>query len=94
MIEDKYRVKVSSKGQIVIPSEIRDRYGFTEGTELIVKPLDENRLLLEKVPRLSELFGFLGKAKVSRVLLEAREREVCAENILFKRVHNGKMGKG
>ena len=80
MGEDKHRVKVSSKGQIVIPSDIRDRYGFTKGTELIVKPLDENRILLERVPRLSELFGFLGEAKVSNVLLEAREREVCAEN--------------
>ena len=80
MSEDKYKVKVSSKGQIVIPSEIRDRYGFAKGTELIVKPLDENRILLEKVPRLSELFGFLGEAKASKVLLEAREREACAEN--------------
>ena len=80
MSEDKCRVKVSSKGQIVIPSEIRDRYGFTKGTELIVKPLDENRLLLERVPRLSELFGFLGKAEASKVLLEDREREVYAEN--------------
>ena len=80
MNEDKHKVKVSSKGQIVIPSEIRDKYGYTKGTELIVKPLDENRLLLERVPRLSELFGFLGEAKVSRVLLEAREREACAED--------------
>jgi len=80
MGEDKYKVKVSSKGQIVIPSEIRDKYGFTKGTELIVKPLDENRILLEKVPRLSELFGFLGEAKASKALLEAREREACAEN--------------
>ncbi|MGB9854640.1 MAG: AbrB/MazE/SpoVT family DNA-binding domain-containing protein [Candidatus Bathyarchaeales archaeon] len=76
----KHKVKVSSKGQIVIPSEIRDKYGYTKGTELIVKPLDENRLLLERVPRLSELFGFLGEAKVSKVLLEAREREACAED--------------
>lgn len=75
----KYRVKVSSKGQVVIPSEIRGRYGYNKGTELIVRALDENRLLLERVPRLSELFGFLGKAKVSKVLLEAREREACAE---------------
>jgi AbrB family looped-hinge helix DNA binding protein len=37
MGEDKYRVKVSSKGQIVIPSEIRDKYGFTKGTEINCK---------------------------------------------------------
>lgn len=89
MAEDsEYRVRVSSKGQVVIPGEIRDRYGYTSGTELIVRALDENRLLLERVPRLSELFGFLGEAKVSRVLLEAREREACAEN--ERRVEIGK----
>lgn len=81
MVEDsEYRVKVSSKGQVVIPGEIRGKYGYTKGTELIVRALDENRLLLERVPRLSELFGFLGKAKVSKVLLETREREVHVEN--------------
>lgn len=75
----KYKVKVSSKGQIVIPWKVRDRYGFTKGTELIVTALDENRILLERVPRLSEFFGFLGDVKASEILLMEREREIRAE---------------
>lgn len=75
----KYKIRVSSKGQIVIPGEVRDRYGFTKGTELIVTPLDENKLLLERVPRLSDFFGFLGNVKASKVLLMEREREIRTE---------------
>ena len=73
------RVKVSSKGQIVIPGEIREKYGYKKGTELIVTPLDENRILLERVPKLSEFFGFLGSVEASKILLMEREREVRAE---------------
>jgi AbrB family looped-hinge helix DNA binding protein len=74
-----YRVKVSSKGQVVIPSEIRDNYGFAKGTVLVVTMLDANRLLLERVPKLSDLFGFLGDVEASRSLLADREREVKVE---------------
>jgi AbrB family looped-hinge helix DNA binding protein len=75
----KYKIKVSSKGQIVIPNEIRDNYGYAKGTELVVTMLDENRLLLERVPKLSDLFGFLGDVEASRTLLADREREAMAE---------------
>jgi hypothetical protein len=34
--------------------------------KLIVKPLDENRILLERVPRLSEFFVFWGKLRLQR----------------------------
>ena len=77
--DSRYKIKVSSKGQIVIPSEIRDNYGFAKGTELVVTMLDENRLLLERVPKLSDLFGFLGNVEASRSLLADREREVKVE---------------
>ena len=75
----RFKVKVSSKGQIVIPVGVRDRYGFTKGTELIFTALDENRLLLERVPRLSDFFGFLGDVKASEILLMEREREIRVE---------------
>ncbi|MEM3069923.1 MAG: AbrB/MazE/SpoVT family DNA-binding domain-containing protein [Candidatus Bathyarchaeia archaeon] len=73
------RVRVSSKGQIVIPLEIRERYRYEKGTELIITPLDENRILLERVPKLSELFGFLGNTEASKTLLMERKREAQAE---------------
>jgi AbrB family looped-hinge helix DNA binding protein len=77
--DSRYKIKVSSKGQIVIPSEIRDNYGFAKGTELVVTMLDENRLLLERVPKLSDLFGFLGNVEASRSLLADRKREAKVE---------------
>jgi AbrB family looped-hinge helix DNA binding protein len=77
--DSRYKIKVSSKGQIVIPSEIRDNYGYAKGTELVVTMLDENRLLLERVPKLSDLFGFLGNVEASRSLLADREREAKVE---------------
>lgn len=74
-----YKTKVSSKGQIVIPKDIREKYGYVKGIELTLTPLDENKLLLEKVPKLSELFGFLGKTEASKALLRERDLEASVE---------------
>lgn len=74
-----YRTRISAKGQIVIPKELRERYGYKKGVELLVVSLDENRLLLERVPKLSEMFGILGDAIASKVLLKHREEELSAE---------------
>jgi AbrB family looped-hinge helix DNA binding protein len=70
-----YKTRISSKGQIVIPKEIREKYGYREGVEVILKPIDETRLLIERSPRLSELFGSLGEAKATETLLQEREKE-------------------
>jgi AbrB family looped-hinge helix DNA binding protein len=71
-----YRTKISSKGQIVIPKEIREKYGYCEGVEVILKPIGETKLLIERSPRLSELFGSLGEAKAAETLLQEREKEL------------------
>ena len=54
-----HKVRVSSKGQVVIPQEIRKEYGISAGTELTLRPLDENSLVFEKVPKLSEFLACL-----------------------------------
>ena len=74
-----HKLRVSSKGQVVIPEEIRRKYKISSGTELLLKPLDDSRMIIEKVPKLSELFGFLGKAKATTILEKERETEVNAE---------------
>ena len=74
-----HKIRVSTKGQVVIPEEIRKEYGIETGSELTLKPLDKNRLILEKVPKLSELFGFLGEADSIKVLAKERDREVRIE---------------
>jgi AbrB family looped-hinge helix DNA binding protein len=40
--------KVSDKGQVVIPKEIRDKLGFTEGSRLIVVAT-EDAVILQRV---------------------------------------------
>ena len=40
--------KVTEKGQVVIPKEIRDKMGFVEGTRLIVVASDD-AVVLQKV---------------------------------------------
>jgi len=75
----KYKTKVSSRGQVVIPKELRERYGYTAGVELTLTPLSENRLLLERTPKLSEIFGFLGDSEASRILLKERELEIATK---------------
>ena len=44
-----YRVKVSSKGQIVIPKKLRDSMGWQEGDELECEIIGERRFLIRKV---------------------------------------------
>lgn len=74
-----HKVRVSSKGQIVIPEELRKRYDITQGTELILEPVDERKMIVERVPKLSELFGFLGQAKTATLLAKEREKELKIE---------------
>jgi len=64
----------------VIPKDLRESLRLDTGVELTLTPLDENRILLERVPPLSELFGFLGRTKASKMLLRQRESETKAES--------------
>lgn len=48
--------KVTSKGQITIPKEVRDRLGITEGDQLVFR-VEQNRAVLAKTPNLLDLAG-------------------------------------
>ena len=74
-----YRVRVLSKGRIIIPKDVRKKYSIAPGTILNLSPCGDNRLILEKVPKLSELFGILGNVKTSDILHEERDEEVRSE---------------
>jgi AbrB family looped-hinge helix DNA binding protein len=75
-----YRTTISSKGQVVIPAELREQLGLEKGTpatwieekgRLVLTPINE-RLL-------DEIQGFLkprpGEPSVFEASLEERERE-------------------
>lgn len=76
---------VTSKGQITIPSELRDQFGLEQGTKLMVVPT-EYGLVLKKVD-LPSISAFqqrvaertetvdLSEDEVTRLVHEARDSE-------------------
>lgn len=65
------KVKVSPKGQVVIPKEFRDRFGIKEGREVVVEAVEEGVLIMkkEKNPVKSMTGLFEGQFKKSSVEL-------------------------
>jgi len=70
--------KVTKKGQITIPSFLREQHGFQEGVIVAFKNTREG-VIIEPVPDITESAGRLSKfgaaAEVIRDLLRSRERE-------------------
>ncbi len=64
--------KVTSKGQITIPKEVRDSLGLNKGTTVIVIEKDGEAILRPKTGRISDLAGFLGKPP-SQTMLSIQE---------------------
>ncbi|MDQ7823016.1 MAG: AbrB/MazE/SpoVT family DNA-binding domain-containing protein [Candidatus Eremiobacteraeota bacterium] len=68
--------KVTSKGQIVIPSRLRKKYGIREGTKICFID-DDSRIVIEPI---SERFyreqrGSLRGSGILEALLEERKRD-------------------
>ena len=57
------RTRLSSKGQVVIPKELRDAHGWGEGTEFTVEDTEDGLVLrpqrLFKPTTLEDVFGCL-----------------------------------
>lgn len=74
------RVRISSKGQVVIPAKLRERLGIEAGTRATWHE-EDGRLVLTPMTmkRLKEIEGFLkpkpGEPSVFEALFEERERE-------------------
>ncbi len=66
-------IKVSSKGQIVIPADVREKYGIETGTEL---EIEEEEGIIKLIPpvRLTDLCGSwkLEKAEIDKEIEEMR----------------------
>jgi AbrB family looped-hinge helix DNA binding protein len=75
-----YRTVVSSKGQVVIPAELREQLGLQKGTPAIWNE-EDGRLVLTPITeqRLDEIMGFLKPAPGEPSMFEEsfaeRERE-------------------
>jgi AbrB family looped-hinge helix DNA binding protein len=75
-----YRTTVSSKGQVVIPAELREQLGLQKGTAATWKE-EDGRLVLTPITaqRIHEIMGFLkpksGESSMFEELFDERERE-------------------
>jgi AbrB family looped-hinge helix DNA binding protein len=68
------RVRLSTKGQLVVPKEIRERHGWSAGVELVLEDLGD-RVVLREVQglpetRLEDLIGCTGYRGPARTLQE------------------------
>jgi len=75
-----YRTTISSKGQVVIPAELREQFGLKKGTPATWSE-ERGRLVLTPITeqRLDEIMGFLrpapGEPSMFDELFAERERE-------------------
>jgi len=75
-----HRTVISSKGQVIIPAEVRERYGLKKGTPATWTE-EKGRLILTPitVERIREIRGFLkpkpGEPSVFEELFAERARE-------------------
>ena len=75
-----YRTVISSKGQVVIPAELREQFGLEKGTRATWSE-EKGRLVLTPITaqRIREIRGFLrpapGEPSAFDALFEERERE-------------------
>jgi AbrB family looped-hinge helix DNA binding protein len=66
-----FEVAVTSKGQLTIPKEVRERLGVDKGGAVCLTLEDDNRVVLaRKQVRLADLAGMLGKPPRSLTLEE------------------------
>ena len=79
-----YHTIISSKGQVVVPAELREQFGLKKGTRATWTE-ERGRLILMPITEriLDEIQGFLkprpGEPSVFEASLEERERERSRE---------------
>ena len=68
---------VTSKGQVVIPSKLRRKYGIKNGTRIHFFEVNGEMRIVPVTPELIDKnIGLLGtKGKLMRILLEDKKRE-------------------
>jgi len=74
-------VKTSSKGQIVIPAEIRKKLGIKPGQKVALTLVEDNAVI-EPLPEdpIKALRGILkGKPSMTKALLNERKKEIERE---------------
>ena len=78
-----FKTKLSTKGQIVVPKEIRERRGWEPGAELTIEETDEGVLLRRptRAPatRIEDVYGMLHRPGMKPVSIEDMNAAIGAE---------------
>ena len=85
-------VKTSSKGQVVIPAEVREKIGLKPGDRVLVRLGDDNTVTIEPVPDdpIKALRGILkGGPSLTKALLRERQKDRQREEKKFARFLRG-----
>ena len=73
-------VKVNSRGMITIPSDLRKKFGITEGTEIAVIE-DEGKITIVPLKDIEDLRSqFASKEKIIRIMDESYNDELELES--------------
>ncbi len=74
--------KVSSKGWIVIPKELREKFNITPGQQILLTE-EEDRLTINPIPEdpISAYKGLFKGTPLTEELLEARKEETDNEEL-------------
>ncbi len=78
-----YRTRLSTKGQIVVPKDIRERHDWKPGDELVVEATNEG-VLLKRAPRspttrVEDVYGMLHRPGMKPVSIEEMNAAIGAE---------------
>jgi AbrB family looped-hinge helix DNA binding protein len=82
-------VRVSTKGQIVIPAEMRRRRGLTPGSHVSIEETDQGIVLRsteELIRSTRGMLRHLGGKPLTQELLEERRRDLELEEARFERL--------
>ncbi|MCX5877588.1 MAG: AbrB/MazE/SpoVT family DNA-binding domain-containing protein [Deltaproteobacteria bacterium] len=91
--------KVGKRGTIVIPAALRQKYGFEEGSQIVVEPVPEGVLLRPVVTLPIEIYTperkaeFLLNNAVTPDDYAVAVKQVREMGLDPKQIHHKKMGK-
>lgn len=78
-----FKTRLSTKGQIVLPKEIRSRRGWEPGAELTIEETDDGVLLKRAArfapTRIEDVYGCLHRPGMKSVSIEEMNEAIAAE---------------
>lgn len=80
--------RVSTKGQIVVPVEVRKRHGWEPGTKIVIEETDDGlvlRTIDELIKATRGMFKNTGGKSMTEELLEDRAEDLRIEERQYRR---------